>query len=105
MFNVIFTVRLTDNCAGVRSNMEMWIRKLECDGDVEKQHIFKKKFISCLRQSVIAEATDKANEQHYEVPTEFFQTVLIFLASYYLYIPYIICNLLYVVHILMYSHP
>ncbi|PVD34768.1 hypothetical protein C0Q70_06045 [Pomacea canaliculata] len=61
---------------GVRSNMEMWIRKLECDGDVEKQHIFKKKFISRLRQSVIAEATDKANEQHYEVPTEFFQTVL-----------------------------
>ncbi|KAK7500605.1 hypothetical protein BaRGS_00008180 [Batillaria attramentaria] len=56
--------------------MSVWIKKLECEGDVEKQHNFKKKFIARLRHSVIAEATDKANEQHYEVPTDFFLTTL-----------------------------
>lgn len=60
----------------VRQNMGVWIKKLECDGDVEKQHHFKKRFLTRLRQSTIAEDTDKANEQHYEVPTDFFLTVL-----------------------------
>ncbi|KAK7097765.1 uncharacterized protein [Littorina saxatilis] len=61
---------------GVRQNMDVWVEKLECGGDVEKQHQFKKKFLARLRDSTIAESTDKANEQHYEVPTEFFLTVL-----------------------------
>ncbi|XP_005095452.1 (S)-coclaurine N-methyltransferase [Aplysia californica] len=61
---------------GVRQNMSAWIHKLECGGDIEKQHNFKKKFIQRLRTSPIATDTDKANEQHYEVPTEFFLTVL-----------------------------
>ena len=55
--------------------MSVWIQKLECGGDVEKQHHFKKRFVSRLRHSIIAEDTDKANEQHYEVPTEFFLMV------------------------------
>lgn len=60
---------------GVRLNLSAWIDKLKCDGDIEKQHFFKKKFIQRLRTSPVAIETDKANEQHYEVPTEFFKTV------------------------------
>ena len=33
-------------------------------------------FVQQLRQSPIALVPDKANEQHYEVPAEFFQLVL-----------------------------
>ncbi|KAL8623229.1 hypothetical protein ACOMHN_062716 [Nucella lapillus] len=60
----------------VRENMGVWIKKLECDGDVEKQHLFKKRFLARLRHSAIALDTDKANEQHYEVPTDFFLAAL-----------------------------
>ena len=56
--------------------MAVWIDKLNCGGDVEKQHHFKKRFLHRLRHSVIAEDTEKANEQHYEVPTDFFLTVI-----------------------------
>ena len=55
--------------------MAAWIEKLNCNGNVEKQWFFKNKFINKLRHSKIAIETDKANEQHYEVPTEFFTTV------------------------------
>lgn len=61
---------------GVRANLAAWIEKLECGGDLEKQAFFKKKFIQRLRESPVAIETEKANEQHYEVPTEFFLTVL-----------------------------
>lgn len=61
---------------GVRANLKAWIKKLECDGDLEKQALFKKKFIQRLKESPVAIETEKANEQHYEVPTEFFLTVL-----------------------------
>jgi cyclopropane-fatty-acyl-phospholipid synthase len=37
---------------------------------------FKDAFVRHLRESPIAEHTDKANEQHYEVPAEFFGLVL-----------------------------
>ncbi|XP_071087384.1 uncharacterized protein [Haliotis cracherodii] len=57
---------------GVRGSLGAWIQKLECGGDVERQMFFKKRFIERLRKSAIAIETDKANEQHYEVPTEFF---------------------------------
>ena len=60
---------------GVRANMEAWLQKLECGGDLEKQAFFKKKFITRLRDSPVAIETEKANEQHYEVPTELFLTV------------------------------
>lgn len=61
---------------GVRANLAAWKQKLECGGDLEKQADFKKKFIKRLRESPVAIETEKANEQHYEVPTEFFLTVL-----------------------------
>ncbi|CAH1778256.1 unnamed protein product, partial [Owenia fusiformis] len=61
---------------GVRQNLANWIRKLECNGDVEKQHEFKQRFLRKLRDSKIAIETKTANEQHYEVPTDFFITVL-----------------------------
>lgn len=61
--------------SGVRLNLGAWIQKLRCDGDVEKQWFFKNKFIDNLKHSKIALQTDKANEQHYEVPTDFFTTV------------------------------
>ena len=57
-------------------NLAAWIDKLNCDGDIEKQQFFKKKFIKRLRTSPVAIETEKANEQHYEVPTEFFKTVI-----------------------------
>ncbi|XP_069102647.1 uncharacterized protein [Argopecten irradians] len=61
---------------GVRQHLASWIRKLDCGGDIEKQHLFKSKFIQSLKTSPVAIETDKANEQHYEVPTEFFITSL-----------------------------
>ncbi|OPL21340.1 cyclopropane-fatty-acyl-phospholipid synthase, partial [Mytilus galloprovincialis] len=61
---------------GVRTNLEAWAKKLDCGGDLEKQNHFKKLFIKRLQNSPVAIETDKANEQHYEVPTEFFTTVL-----------------------------
>jgi len=61
---------------GVRANLGGLVNKLSCDGDIEKQHFFKKKFIRKLRTSPIAIDTDIANEQHYEVPTEFFLLAL-----------------------------
>ena len=61
--------------AGVKLNLSAWIDKLNCDGDIEKQFFFKKKFLQRLKTSPVAIETEKANEQHYEVPTEFFKTV------------------------------
>ncbi|CAL1536623.1 unnamed protein product [Lymnaea stagnalis] len=61
---------------GVNKSLGSWITKLECGGDVEKQHFFKKRFVDSLRVAPIATHTDKANEQHYEVPTEFFLQAL-----------------------------
>ena len=63
----------------MRANLAAWIEKLECGGDVVKQAHFKKKFIQRLRNSPVAIETEKANEQHYEVPTEFFLTVSLFI--------------------------
>jgi len=56
--------------------LDFWTSKLECDGDVVKQHEFKRKFITKLRNADIAIATDSANEQHYEVPTKYFLEIL-----------------------------
>lgn len=61
---------------GVRDRLEPWIKKLQCGGDVEKQWYYKRRFLEGLRSAQIAIETDKANEQHYEVPTKFFLTVL-----------------------------
>ncbi|KAH9492635.1 hypothetical protein Btru_024126 [Bulinus truncatus] len=61
---------------GVRQSLEGWSKKLDCNGDIEKQHLFKKKFVDSLRVAPIATHTEEANEQHYEVPTEFFLQAL-----------------------------
>ena len=60
---------------GIRQNLSVWLDKLECGGDVEKKLEYKMKMVKKLGHSPIAIHTDKANEQHYEVPTKFFQTV------------------------------
>lgn len=45
-------------------------------GDIEAQRRAQQQFIADMNQSPIAIHTDKANEQHYELPAAFFQTVL-----------------------------
>ncbi|XP_013397285.1 (S)-coclaurine N-methyltransferase [Lingula anatina] len=61
----------------VRQNLGNWLKKLDCGGDVEKQLAFKKRLIAKLKSSpVIAIETTTANQQHYEVPTEFYKACL-----------------------------
>jgi cyclopropane-fatty-acyl-phospholipid synthase len=54
--------------AGVRTLLRQRLRELEQHDDGE--------FAAALRRSPVAVETDKANEQHYEVPVEFYQLVL-----------------------------
>jgi len=61
----------------IRSHLKWWSSRLACGGDVEKQHFYKEKLVKVFRENEkIAEATEKAKEQHYEVPTEFFKLSL-----------------------------
>ncbi|XP_002741514.3 uncharacterized protein LOC100367749 [Saccoglossus kowalevskii] len=60
----------------LRHNLSKWLKRLRCNGNTITQFEYKKKFISKLKQSAIAIETDTANVQHYEVPTDFFKTVL-----------------------------
>ena len=60
---------------GIRRLLAARLRK-ESRGNVEKQRVAQVRFIEELLQSPIAIATDKANQQHYEVPATFFQQVL-----------------------------
>ena len=46
------------------------------DGDAEAASVIAESFVASLATSAVAIATDKANEQHYEVPAEFFGRVL-----------------------------
>ena len=48
----------------------------ETKADIEAQNAHLMDFIRTLRQSPIAVHTEDANQQHYEVPTRFFQLVL-----------------------------
>ena len=59
----------------MQNSLGDWTKKLECGGDVEQQLFYKKKLINKLRQAPVAIETDTANEQHYEVPTEFYLKV------------------------------
>ena len=45
-------------------------------GDMESNRRAQQAFIEELKRSPVAIATDKANEQHYEMPPGFFQTIL-----------------------------
>ena len=57
--------------------MKWWSSRLQAGGNVEKQHEYKAKMVKIFRENEkIAEATEEAKEQHYEVPTEFFKLSL-----------------------------
>ncbi len=60
---------------GIRILLAKKLRE-EDRGDVEKQQAALLDFIADLDQRPIAIKTDEANEQHYEVPAEFFQLCL-----------------------------
>ncbi len=61
--------------AGIRRLIGMRIRQ-EDEGDPELQQARLMRFIAGLGSSPIAVETEAANEQHYEVPAEFFRLVL-----------------------------
>jgi len=60
----------------IRSALDGWLEKLNCGGDVEKKLQYKQKFVKKLKEMPIAIKTVDANQQHYEVPTDFYLTVL-----------------------------
>lgn len=60
---------------GIRRLLQQRLRE-ETESNAEAQLERKKKLIAELKQSPLAIETDKANEQHYEVPAEFFRLVL-----------------------------
>jgi cyclopropane-fatty-acyl-phospholipid synthase len=61
--------------AGIRRLLAQRLRN-EDKGDVEAQQRHLMQFVEELRQSPVAIATREANEQHYELPCEFFELVL-----------------------------
>ena len=60
---------------GIRNNCKERLR-MEKAHDLERQQIKFMEFVQDLSCRPIAEETKSANEQHYEVPTEFFRWVL-----------------------------
>lgn len=63
----------------LRAAVRMVLRarvKNQATGSVEKQQAFKEDFVEGLKQGPIAIHTGDANEQHYELPPEFFQAIL-----------------------------
>jgi cyclopropane-fatty-acyl-phospholipid synthase len=61
--------------AGIRRLLRERLRKEDC-GDRLSQRFAVQRMLSVMRESPIAVDTDRANEQHYEVPAEFFRKVL-----------------------------
>ena len=60
---------------GIRNMLARKVREITID-DVEERQAREIAFVQDLKQRPIAIKTKKANEQHYEVPTEFFLKVL-----------------------------
>lgn len=60
---------------GIRNLLEQRLKD-EVKGNLEEQHTYLMNFISELKKSPIAVNTRDANEQHYEVPTEFYLKAL-----------------------------
>ncbi len=60
---------------GIRRLDRMRLRDISHEDETSSQKV-KQHFIDTIRQSPIAIETHKANEQHYELPPEFFQLVL-----------------------------
>lgn len=61
--------------AGIRSRLRRRIAA-ESAGTTEERHERFRAFVRGLRESPIAIETDKANEQHYELPARFFELAL-----------------------------
>lgn len=61
--------------AGIRRLLKQRLAVEEA-GDCDAQNERLQEFLAACRQGPVACLTDKANEQHYEVPAAFFQTVL-----------------------------
>ena len=59
---------------GIRGILKARLRGLE-RGSPEANRLSQMQFIQDMRSSPIALNTGEANEQHYEVPAEFFQRV------------------------------
>lgn len=62
--------------AGIRRFLKVRIEECELDGNVETQQEFLENFVADLKTRNIAEQTKKANEQHYEVPSELYLKML-----------------------------
>jgi len=61
----------------IQSHLTWWSTRLNANGSVEQQHFYKRKMIKIFRENTnIAEATEEAKEQHYEVPTAFYKLTL-----------------------------
>lgn len=60
---------------GIRQLLAERLRE-EDTGDVEAQRERLREFVAALKSSPVAVHQDKANEQHYEVPTAFYQLAL-----------------------------
>jgi cyclopropane-fatty-acyl-phospholipid synthase len=60
---------------GIRRLLRQRLRE-QCHGDVEAQSAALQRLVAQLRNSPIAIETAAANEQHYELPTRFFQLCL-----------------------------
>ena len=60
---------------GIRRRCAQRLRELNA-GSIEERHERERDFVRSLRASEVAIHTDKANEQHYELPPEFFEAVL-----------------------------
>lgn len=61
--------------AGIRQRLRKTLAELPTQ-DCEAAAEHKKQFLAMMDAAPIAEVPDRANEQHYEVPAEFFATVL-----------------------------
>ena len=61
--------------AGIRRLLNGRLRELE-SGGVEAQNNRFRRFLKDCRESPVAVVPELANEQHYELPSEFFRTVL-----------------------------
>lgn len=60
---------------GIRSLLKKRLGEISA-ADVETMGELEQAFVAMMNDSPVAVLTDKANEQHYEVPAEFFQAVL-----------------------------
>jgi cyclopropane-fatty-acyl-phospholipid synthase len=60
---------------GIRGLLKQRLKEIE-EPNIESQSEALKKFVNELKNSPIAVKTKDANEQHYEVPTEFYQYVM-----------------------------